>query len=290
LLIEAMDAAKIRTTLRSVAERCDPKKLGQLATGLPDKRLAKEVHSYTQSLGEDVRRAVAGLRARLFNLSQSAFARLWLDPEAAEGHVVDLRASVRDREVVYFRFDTDRTGNVGRAIAQMAMLDLGATASSMMGNGAGTLIAIDEFGALSSSAIGRLYTRGRGAGMSVAVGTQTIADFAAAGGAVREQIGATIESIVCHRIGNHDDAEWIAQQIGTVATWQATVRTDGLGLPRPEGTQTRGYRFEIHPSQLQRLETGEAYVARLDSVASRRAVRVRVEPAWTRMPGMDRAA
>ena len=37
----------------------------------------------------------------------------------------DLRAAIARREVVYLRFDTDRTGNVGRAIAQMVLLDLG---------------------------------------------------------------------------------------------------------------------------------------------------------------------
>ena len=290
LLIEAMDAGGVRTTLRSVAERCDSDELENLSGDLSDERLSEEITRYTNSLGADERRAVAGLRARIFNFSQSGFARRWLDPEAATGHVVDLRESVRQREVVYFRLDTDRTGNVGRVIAQMALLDLGAAASSMMENGVGTLIAIDEFGALSSSAVDRLYTRGRSAGMSVAVGTQTVADFLEAGGSTRERIGATIESIVCHRIGNHDDAEWVAGQIGTVPTWQSTVKTDALGLPNGEGTRSRGYRFEIHPSQLQRLGTGEAYVARLDSVGSRRAVRVEVVPAWERLPGIERAA
>ena len=151
LLIEAMDAAKVRTTLRSVAERCDPKKLGQLATGLAGQAAGQggaQLHPVARggrpsrgrrAEGSAVQSLAVGLRA------------VWLDPEVAQGHVVDLRASVRECEVVYFRLDTDRTGNVGRAIAQMAMLDLGATASSMMGNGVGTLIAIDEFGALSSS-------------------------------------------------------------------------------------------------------------------------------------------
>ena len=80
----------------------------------------------------------------------------------------DLREVIERREVAYFRFDTDRTGNVGRAIAQMVLLDLGAAASALMGDGVGTFIAIDEFGALEASALDRLYARGRAAGFSVA--------------------------------------------------------------------------------------------------------------------------
>ena len=81
---------------------------------------------------------------------------------------------------------------MGRAIAQMVLLDLGAAASALMGDGVGTFIAIDEFGALQAPALDRLYARGRAAGFSVAVGTQTLADLRAAGLAVRERIGATV--------------------------------------------------------------------------------------------------
>jgi hypothetical protein len=104
--------------------------------------------------------------------------------------------------------------------------------------------------------------------MCVVVGTQTVADFLETRGPTRERIRATIESIVCDRIGTHDEEEWVAGQTGTVATWQSTMKTDGLGLPSGQGTRSRGYRFEVPPSQPQRLGTGEAYVVRLDSVGS----------------------
>ncbi len=288
LVVRALDSGGGPTTLRRVAQSCDPDLLEQLAMdALGNDDLADEIARYTSALQADERRAIGGLRARLFNLADSDFAREWLDPTETRGEVVDLRESVAGREVLYFRLDTDRTGNVGEAIAQMVMLDLGAVASSMMGEGVGTFVAIDEFGALEADALDRLYTRGRSAGMSVALGTQTVADLREAGPATRERVGATIESIVCHRIGNQDDAEWIAQLIGTVPTWNTTTRTDGLGLAKDEGTRTRGYRFEVHPSQLQRLERGEAYVARLDVTEERRAQSVVVVPPWKRLPAMD---
>lgn len=289
LVVRALDVRAEPTTLRAVAETCDPDLLreGVATSDFDDVQLGEEIVRYNKALQSDERRAIGGLRARLFNLADSDFARDWLDPSNTNGSVIDLRRSVRAREVVYFRLDTDRTGRVGEAIAQMVMLDLGAIASSMMGDGVGTFIAIDEFGALGADALDRLYARGRSAGMSVALGTQTIADLREAGPATRERVGATIESLVCHRIGNEDDAEWIAQLIGTVPTWQTTTRTDRLGLSKDEGTRMRGYRWEVHPSRLQRLDLGEAYVARLDASGAVRARRVRVVPPWRRLPGME---
>ena len=288
LVVRSLDAGEGATTLRRVAESCDPDLLEQLAAEGPlDEKLAGEIAAYTAGLQRDERRAISGLRARLFNLAHSEFASRWLDPLAAEGAVVDLRRSVTDGEVVYFRLDTDRTGKVGEAIAQMVMLDLGAIASSMMGQGVGTFIAIDEFGALEATGLDRLYTRGRGAGMSVALGTQTVADLSEAGPATRERVAATIESIVCHRIGSAEDADWISQLIGNIPAWHTTTRTDGLGLTNDEGTRSRGYRYEVHPAQLQRLRSGEAFVARLDAAKAARARSVRVVPAWQRLPTLE---
>ncbi len=289
LVLRTLDRSARPLTLASAAHYCDPDELENLALASEDEDAA-EVTSTVRGLRSDQQRAIAGLRARLQNLASSDFARLWLDPCRAEAKTFDLRGVIERREVAYFRFDTDSTGNIGRAIAQMVLLDLGAAASAMMGKGVGTFVAIDEFGALEAPALDRLYARGRAAGFSVALGTQTLADLRAAGPAVRERIGATVSSVVCHRIGEQADAEWVAELIGAVPAWQSTIRTDGLGLPTSEGTRTRGYRFEVNPAELQRLGRGEAYVARLDQSGTTRARRAQVVPPWERLAQPDGAA
>lgn len=286
LVLRMLDRSAQQVTLASVAMHCDPDELENLALACDDPEAAAEVAATNAGMRSDQKRAIAGLRARLQNLASSEFARAWLDPDRPEVALCDLREAIARREVVYFRFDTDRTGNVGRAIAQMVLLDLGAIASATMGEGVGTFVAIDEFGALEAPALDRLYARGRAAGFSVAVGTQTLADLRAAGPAVRERIGATVSAIVCHRIGEQADAEWVAQLIGAVPAWQSTIRTDGLGRPTSEGTRTRGYRFEVNPSELQRLEPGEVYVARMDETGTTRARRARVVPPWQRLAAL----
>lgn len=287
LVLRVLEASGEKATLASVARGCDPDGLENAALGLEDRpELVRQVSTAVAALRSDEKRAIAGLHARLKNLATSDFAQSWLDPEREGVHSVDLREAIDSKEIVYFRFDTDRTGNVGRAIAQMVLLDLGAAASARMGAGVGTFVAIDEFGALEAPALERLYARGRAAGFSVAVGTQTLADLRAAGPAVRERIGSTVSAVVCHRIGGQADAEWMAQLIGAVPTWQSTIRTNRWGVAGDEGTRTRGYRFEVNPSELQRLDAGEAYVARLDTVGRKRAWRARVVPPWQRMEAM----
>ena len=281
-VLRALDASGTPASLAAVAERCDPDELENLVCELDSPELREELIRATGALRADEKRAIVGLRARLRNLATSEFARAWLDPTRAGVETVDLRAAIEAREVVYLRLDTDRTGNVGRTIAQMALLDLGAVASALMGRGVGTFVAIDEFGALEAPALDRLYTRGRAAGFSVALGTQTLADLRAAGPAVRERIGATAAAVICHRIGGQEDAEWVAQAIGTVPTWETTAKTNRLGFATDEGTRTRGYRFEVNPSELQRLGPGEAIVARLGDPSGRRSARVRVVPPWLR--------
>lgn len=282
LALAVLDATPEPLSLARLARFCDPDRLCELAIAECPEALAFDVREQTDLLRADERRAIAGMGARLRNLASSQFAARWLDARRLGRRAVDLRAAIGRREVLYFRLDTDRTGNVGRAIAQMALLDLGAAASSMMGRGVGTFVAIDEFGALEAPALERLFARGRAAGFSVALGTQTLADLRAAGPAVRERIGATVSAIVCHRIGGQQDAEWIAQLIGTVPAWETTLRTGRWGMATEHGTRTRGHRFEVHPSELQRLGCGEAVVARLDRSERRRSGRARVVPAWER--------
>jgi hypothetical protein len=287
LVLRTLERSRKRATLAAVARYCDPDELENLGLSAEDPELFGEITAALAGLRTDERRAISGLRARLRSLAESEFARAWLDPERSGMTLLELRKAIERREVVYFRFDTDRTGNVGRAIAQMVLLDLGAAASASMEKGVGTFVAVDEYGALEASALDRLYARGRAAGFSVAVGTQTLADLRAAGTAVRERIAATVSSIVCHRIGEQADAEWVSQLIGAVPTWQNTIRTDRLGVSTDEGTRTRGYRFEVNPSQLQRLQPGEVYVARLDDATDRRSWRATVVPAWKRLPALS---
>jgi len=60
-----------------------------------------------------------------------------------------------------------------------------------------------------------------------------------------------------------ESAELIAEMAGTRPVWVATQQTDdglfGAG-PSGRGSRRRGYEFEIHPTRIKQLGTGQAVV------------------------------
>jgi conjugal transfer pilus assembly protein TraD len=69
--------------------------------------------------------------------------------------------------------------------------------------------------------------------------------------------------VIAHRQNVPESAELIAAMAGTKAAWITTQQTEegliGTG-PSGRGTRRRGYEFEIHPSRIKTLPTGQAIV------------------------------
>jgi hypothetical protein len=66
-----------------------------------------------------------------------------------------------------------------------------------------------------------------------------------------------------HRQNVPESAELIAAMAGTRAAWITTQQTeDGFFTAGPSGrgSRRRGYEYEIHPSRIKALQTGEAAV------------------------------
>ncbi len=80
---------------------------------------------------------------------------------------------------------------------------------------------------------------------------------------LRDQVLGNLEALIAHRQNVPESAELIAAMAGTRPAWITTQQTDqdllGTGLSG-KGTRTRGYEYEIHPSQIKRLPTGHAAV------------------------------
>jgi type IV secretory pathway TraG/TraD family ATPase VirD4 len=127
-----------------------------------------------------------------------------------------------------------------------------------------TVVAIDEFSAVAAEHVARLFGRARSAGISLILSTQELVDLKSAGdGALRDQTLGNVASVIAHRQNVPESAELIAQMAGTTPRWIATEQTEGrlLGSTHTgRGSRRRGYEFEVHPSQIKRLATGQAVV------------------------------
>jgi hypothetical protein len=291
-VVRAMEDSGTRLTLPAVLALCDPDRLAAHTAKHGDRELAGEVDRFLDSLTPKERTDVAGLRSRLAVLAESDFGRKWLDPESGAGPVLDLEEAVRKRAITYIRLDSERMGIVAEKVGAAVAIELGAIASQLQGRPIPTLVAIDEFGAIEPEQVDRLFTRGRAAGISAVLATQTVSDIEVAGDGFDGRVKGNVGAVLGLRMGA-DDADVVARMAGQVGEWQRTTKTNGLlGIPAGAGTRTQGYRMRIHPSVLQHLGFGECAVIRMDRRDDKRALIVRVVPSWERdageSPGTDR--
>ncbi|HVR05283.1 MAG TPA: TraM recognition domain-containing protein, partial [Solirubrobacteraceae bacterium] len=261
-LVGAMQVAGVPLSAVSLAERMPPVELEALARGLPVEH-AQRVHAYLDSLGERQQRELAGVRDRLAILAESD-ARPWLQP--GEGRPeLDLQAAVRERAVVYFRLDADRRLLLSGQLAGAVVIDLVTLVAELQQRPTPTVVVLDEFAAIASGQVARLFGRARSAGVSVILATQELADLktAAAGGALREQVLGNVETILAHRQNVPESAELLASIAATRPVWLTSQQTRRRRLLLGElaggrGSRRRGEEYEIHPTRIKRLASGQA--------------------------------
>jgi type IV secretory pathway TraG/TraD family ATPase VirD4 len=179
--------------------------------------------------------------------------------------LLDLQRSLLAGEVLYFHLDADRYPAASKLLAAALMIDLVGLTAEARHSRLGALLVIDEFAALAAEQVSRLFARARSAGLSLLLGTQSLADLRGArpddpSDTLTEQVLSNVEFTLAHRIGDPDSAERLARLAGTAPSWTTTHRTSGNLLPiqTGEGTRTREREFLIGPDEFKRLRTGEA--------------------------------
>jgi conjugal transfer pilus assembly protein TraD len=259
--VRAMQAANVAVTPVSLMASLSPRELEVIARSMPEEQ-AGETQAYLDSLTDRQQRDLAGVRDRLSILAESD-ARAWVDP--SEGReLLDIEGAVRERAVVYFRLDSDRRPLLAAMLAAAIVSDLISLVARLQRDPIPTVVVIDEFSAVAAEHVARLFGRARSAGISLILGTQELADLKAAGdGALREQTLGNISALIAHRQNVPASAELIAAMAGTTPRWIATQQTEDrlLGARRSgKGSRRRAYDFEIHPSRVKQLRTGQAVV------------------------------
>jgi type IV secretory pathway TraG/TraD family ATPase VirD4 len=124
---------------------------------------------------------------------------------------------------------------------------------------------MDEFGSLAAAQVSRLVARCRGAGISLVLGTQSLADLRAVGSGedtLTEQVIANVGYTIAHRIADPESAERLARMAGTEPDWTRTeqlapgVFSSSVGA----STRTRERDFVVGPDAFKRLPPGRAVV------------------------------
>lgn len=258
--VRVMRAAAVPVTPVSLMRHLDPLEL-EVTTRQLEEDAVGETLRYLDGLSDRQRRDLAGVRDRLSILAESD-TRQWLDPPSTQS-TLDVYQAVLDRAVVYFRLDADRRPLLSQMLGGAIVGDLITLVARLQNRPVATVVVIDEFSAVAADQVARLFGRARSAGVSLILGTQELADLKTAGEGLREQTLGNVATVVAHRQNVPESAELIAEMAGTRPVWITTQQTDdgllGTG-PSGRGSRRRGYEFEIHPSRIKRLATGQAVV------------------------------
>jgi len=262
-------------TLSEIVMFMDPEQLDYLASEEVRGATAERIHAYVDGLTARAKADLGGGRDRLAVLADGELGAR-LDPSLARERgsgeeEVMLGEALFSGEVVYFHLDADRFPAASRLLGAALVIDLVTMTADMQGSDVKGLLVIDEFAALAAEQVSRLFGRARSAGLSVMLGTQSLADLRGArpdddSDTLTEQVLTNIEYAVVHREADPDSAERLARMAGTQPAWTTTEKVGGppaKGWFEPrEGTRTRTREFIVLPDQIKRLRTGEAVLIR----------------------------
>jgi hypothetical protein len=272
-VMRTLEATKTHPTLTKVLALMDPDKHeNHAAKAGPE--YDKQLGGYIKSLTPRQRGDLVGLRDRIAALGRSDMAA-WLDPDRnPDAPRLDLADAVRNSSVVLFTLQADDYPMLSKKLAAAIVLDLVAIAQARQVRPIPTFVAIDEFGAIDNDLVMRLLSRARGAGFSVCLAAQTLADFSAASpdGSLATRVIGNLNAMIVGRLNDATEAEWIANVAGTKD--RTTTQKTNLILPANEGTRTLGRDYLVHPDKIKTLRRGEAAVIGLDPVPGQERVEI----------------
>ncbi len=171
---------------------------------------------------------------------------------------IDLLIALQQRATVYFDLRADSRPLLAQMLAAAIVQDLQAAISSLQHHPTSALIVIDEFSALATEHVARLFGRARSAGVSLLLGTQELSDLrVATHPQLLEQVLGNTSTLLAHRQAVPDSAELVSRLAGTRGAWRTTWSGDD------RRTRTRVREPLLDPGVVKRLARGDAAVIRL---------------------------
>ncbi|HWY90589.1 MAG TPA: type IV secretion system DNA-binding domain-containing protein [Solirubrobacteraceae bacterium] len=251
--VRVLRKATIEVSLKALVEHLDPSRLELLARSLPESQ-AQGAHDYLDSLTTRQQSDLAGVRDRMAIMAESDIGP-WLDPETPGVSRLDLLEAARARAVVYFNLQADHRPLLAQMLGAAIVGDLQAMVGALQGRPVATLVMIDEFSAIAPERVVGLFARAAGAGVSLVLGTQELADMRVPGrDMLLEQVMGNLSVLVAHRQVVPDSAELLANMTETRGVWRTSRHGDG------KFTRTRGLDRALRAGQVMSLSQGWAAV------------------------------
>jgi hypothetical protein len=259
--VRVLRKSGLEVSLEALVHHLDPSRLELLARSLSESQ-AQGVHDYLDSLTTRQQSDLAGVRDRLAIMAESDIGR-WLDPRTPGVERLELLDAVKAQAVVYFNLEADRRPLLAQMLGAAIVQDLQAVVAALQGRAVPTLVVLDEFSAIAPERVVGLFARASGAGVSLVLGTQELADLRVPGREMLlEQVMGNLSALIAHRQVVPASAELISSMTETRGVWKTSRHGDG-GL-----TRTRGREHALRAEQIMSLRQGSAAVVGLSDGGS----------------------
>jgi len=278
---QLLAATTPQVRLDALADLLDqPADLSARLAAHDQERFTSEV-AWLAGASEAEQSGLRGMAVRLRTLVASDGGHALLPP--GEGSDLRLYEAVRDGHLIVFTLPQGLYPELIPRVARYALAALNAVCTRLEAEGrkGRSLVFVDELSALDGDELCAGYERGRSAGVPFMVATQSLSNFASAGG--DKLLHAALDNaelIVVHRQAVPDAAELLASLAGTEEAWEHTHKVHDA--PVPLGLDESGQRarrltdrFRAHPNSIKQLALGQAILVSHRPTFAIQQIRVR---------------
>jgi len=276
---QALESAGEDVDLGALARLLDQPKALQAALRVDPDRFSQEL-GWLADLNDGERSALRGMGVRLRTMVASDGGPALLPGPG--GRELALYEALRGGWLVVFTLPQGLYPALIPQVTRYALQALTAVCARVEASGApvDAMVFVDELSAFRGDDLAGGLERGRSAGVRYMVATQSVSNFAAAGG--DKLLHAALDNaevVVIHRQAVPDAAELLASIGGTEEAWEHTHQVSDAHGPfgRDEsGQRARRLtdRFRAHPNVIKQLGQGEAVVVSQRPCFAVRRVRI----------------
>lgn len=209
---------------------------------------------------EEKRKDIIGLVAEIQNITQSEIGHLF---DCRQGEVLSLNKAIEQRGIVYFCLQPLAFPAYAETLGKLIINDIKAVVSKQLQKQDKTKLftLFDEFSLFAGEQIINLINQGRSVGVHAVLATQSLSDITSKGGeALLGQVLNNCNNYIIQRQNNPEDAEVLANVIGTKDGYQVTSQVSTTSNTAPSGSVRVTKEFIVHPDEIKRLGVGEAVI------------------------------
>ncbi|WP_218813552.1 type IV secretory system conjugative DNA transfer family protein [Rickettsiella endosymbiont of Dermanyssus gallinae] len=236
--------------LKTVVNCLDFRELALKTRGITNETLKSRVLRLQQYDAKDI----TGLQAHLNLLIHSELGAFFEKTD----NTFNLEEIIQTNSVVYFALPALRFPSFAKVLGKLIINDIKAVIDRLETKQR-IFTVFDEFSVFAGEQVLNLVNMGRGKGIHAIFGTQGLADLKRVDDNFGNQLLNCVNTLICHRLNDHESAESVASWVGTEDGFDVTAQIsedNSTGM----GSVKRNKSFIIHPDSIkQELQSGEAF-------------------------------